>query len=314
MVAPVFCSEGGGCDALRQTAYAHPLGVPLPVLGIAAFLLLGFLTLTRGARVRRANEIVCTLGGLVGLALLSLQLALHHFCPYCAAVDSAAVLLAVLAVRRRQQEWDLPSGLLPSFASSLVLAGALFAPFAWAVHEEGRVPEAIAEEQARSPGGVVTIVDFVDFECPFCRQMQTSLGPVVAEAGDRVRLVRKLVPLTRIHPHALDAAKAACCGEALGKGDAMADALFETKVDDLTPEGCEKVAASLGLPLDAYRACVASPSTDARLKADRTTFDRATRKGDGLPLMWIGNLKLMGAGDDVSVRQTLVDAIAKGAK
>jgi predicted DsbA family dithiol-disulfide isomerase len=140
--------------------------------------------------------------------------------------------------------------------------------------------------------------------------MQAKLAPVLAAQKDRVRVVRKMVPLTRIHPHALAAARAACCADALGRGDAMADALFESKVDDLTPEGCAQIAGTLGVPLDKYNDCLASPETDARLARERHEFDQAAVKGDGLPLMWVGSHKMMGAQDDAEIARVLREALA----
>src|SRR5437868_353173 len=116
-------------------------------------------------------------------------------------------------------------------------------------------PPPIVEELKKSPKGVITVVDFIDFECPFCRATHKELQPFLAEYKGRVRLVRKHVPL-RMHPHATDAAKAGCCGELLGKGEEMADALVAAEPTDLTPEGCEKIAEKLGLDVTRFRACV----------------------------------------------------------
>jgi len=309
-VAPVFCADGGGCDALRQTAFARPLGVPLPAIGVVAFFVLAMLALSRGPRVRQANLFVAGFGGVVGLSLLLLQLVLGHLCPYCAAVDVSSVLLALLAVDRFRSALDPPSGPVASLLASSALAAALVAPFAFSRYQSAKVPRVIAEELARTAPGTVTIVDFVDFECPHCRRMQEQLGPLVAAQSDRVHVVRKLVPLTRIHPHALAAAKAACCADVLGKGEAMADALFQTNVEDLTPEGCAHIAETLGLPLDKYSACLTSPDTDARLARDRKEFDQAALKTDGLPLMWVGSHKLMGRQEDGTLSRVLGEAVA----
>jgi len=309
--APVFCGDGGGCDALRESVYGHPFGVPLPFPGIVAFFVLGMLALSRGSRVRQLNMLIAGAGGVGGLVLLALQAAMGHFCPYCAAVDVSFIVLGVLGVLRNRAGWDPVPGRTTSVIASAGLAASLVAPFGWAHFQSTRVPRVIAEELAHSPPGAVTIVDFVDYECPFCRQTQEKLAPLLAAQKGRVHVVRRLVPLTRIHPHALAAAKAACCGEELGKGEAMSDALFQTKVEDLTPEGCARVAESLGLPLDRYRACVDSAETDARLARDRHEFDQATVKGDGLPLLWIGRYKLMGAQDEATLAETLGEALAR---
>ncbi len=309
--APLFCAEGGGCDALRQTAFAHPLGIPLPLIGLLAFALLAMLAVTRGAFVRRAHAVVAVVGAFVGLGLLVVQGVVGHLCPYCFIVDVSSVLLGALAVNRVRTGWDPPSGVVPALGMSAVLASGLAAPVAWARLHKDAVPDVIARELAAGPKGQVTIVDFVDYECPFCRQMQARLAPALAAENGRFRVVRKMMPLTRIHPHALAAAKASCCADALGKGDAMADALFAANIDDLTPEGCARLAASLGLPADAYKACIDSPETEARLARDRQDFARAAVKGDGLPLMWVGTSKMMGARDDETIHQVLGEALAR---
>jgi uncharacterized membrane protein/protein-disulfide isomerase len=309
--SPVFCAEGGGCDALKQTAFAHPLGVPLPFFGLLGFMLLAVLAITRGRRVRQVNLLVAGFAGVVGLGLLVTQVALGHLCPYCVAVDTVSVLLGAAALHRHRREWDAAPSFGPAALMFVVFGGAIAAPVGLAYFHKEPIPRVIAEELAATPKGKVTIVDFVDFECPFCREMQSRLGPALAADSGHFRVLRKMMPLTRIHPHALAAAKAACCGEALGKGDAMADALFETKIEDLTPEGCEHLAVQLGLPLDAYRACLDSPETEARLARDRQEFLQAAAKGDGLPLMWVGEQKLMGARDDATIARVLGEAIAR---
>jgi uncharacterized membrane protein/predicted DsbA family dithiol-disulfide isomerase len=308
---PVFCSEGGGCDALRQTGFAHPFGIPLPLVGAFAFALLGTLALSRGHVARTLNLAASGVGGLIGLALLALQVVLGHFCPYCAIVDVSAVLLAALAWDRVRGEWDRPPGVLAPLFASLGFLAVFVVPTVWGRHVVAAVPLVIAKELSSTPPGDVTVVDFVDFECPFCRRMQSQVESAVKENAPRVHVVRRHVPLTRIHAHALAAARAACCAEVLGKGDAMADALFEAPVDDLTPEGCERVAVSLGLAVDQYRSCLLSPDVDARLERDKREFDQAAAKGDGLPLMWVGETKLMGARPEGTVDRLIKDALAR---
>jgi protein-disulfide isomerase len=289
--------------------------VPLPLVGVAGFFLLAIFALSRGPHVRTANAVLASGAGCVGLLLLVVQALLGNLCPFCAVVDVSAAALGALAIHRQRLGWDPPRGFLSALAMSVPLAASAIVPFVWGAYLSLRVPPppplpaVIAEELSHGPPGQLMIVDFVDFECPFCRVMQGRLAPLLADKPN-VHLVRKMVPLTRIHPHALAAAKAACCGDVLGKGEAMADALFETAVEDLTPEGCAHVAETLGLPLDKYRACIDSPDTDARLARDRHEFDQAAVKGDGLPLMWVGTRKIMGVRDSETLVKVLHDALA----
>jgi protein-disulfide isomerase/uncharacterized membrane protein len=317
--AAVFCAEDdGGCAFVRGTKLASILGVPTPVFGVAAFLALGLLALQRGPRARAAHAAIAAVGALGAIFFLTVQAAMGHWCRYCVVVDASLCLVLVAALLRLKGAWDPSEQLWPRVAGAGGLAAALLVPLGIgftmkppppvaAVAEA--VPDAIQAEMARTTDGRITVVDFADFECPFCRMSHEAIAPVLESNRSRIRLVRKQVPLTRIHPHALDAARAACCGEALGKGDAMADALFRAPVEDLTTEGCEKIAVSLGLQADAFRACVIDPKTGAQIDADIATF-RAAR-GHGLPTLWIDGQKLEGRQSAETLQEALAGAGAR---
>jgi putative transcription antitermination factor YqgF len=87
----------------------------------------------------------------------------------------------------------------------------------------------------------------------------------------------------------------------------MADALFQA--DNLSPEDCEKIAASLGLSLDQYRACVKSAATDARID-DQMKRVRAAGLG-GLPTVWIGSEVIVGLPTSLSGREGTAAAGAR---
>jgi protein-disulfide isomerase len=161
----------------------------------------------------------------------------------------------------------------------------------------------------KTPKGQTTVIDFVDFECPFCRMTHEEFTPVMEKHKGQLRIVRKQVPLTRIHPHAMTAAVAACCSEQLGQGDAMAEALFATPAEEITPEKCEELAKKLGLSLDAFRTCVGDPKTQDKIREDTAMF-RSTG-GLGLPTIWIDGVKLEGAQPQESLEKTVDQAIAK---
>ena len=316
--AAVFCTEeDGGCAFVRGTRLASILGVPTPVFGVAAFLALGLLALQRGSRVRAAHAAIAAIGALGAIFFLTLQAAMGHWCRYCVTVDVSLCLVLVVALFRLKGAWDPSEKVWPRVAGAGGIAAALLVPLGVGfaikppppVAVVEAVPDVIQAEMARTTDGRITIVDFADFECPFCRMSHEAIAPVLESNRSRVRLVRKQVPLTRIHPHALDAARAACCGEALGKGDAMADALFRAPVEELTPEGCEKIAVSLGLQADAFRACVSDPKTSAQIDADIATF-RAAR-GHGLPTLWVDGQKLEGRQSAETVQEALTGAIAR---
>ncbi len=313
---PLFCSEGGGCDAVRQTAYAAVLGVPTPLVGLAGFLAIGVASLasTRWARIAQAG--LASVAALIGILLLVAQARLGHFCPYCCVADASALACAPVAWWRLARAPDARRDTRPNarpdralvYASAASMAVAVLLPVGIGWRLAGRAPDVIRAEMARTPPGGVTVVDFVDFECPFFRMSQTQLEPLREAHRDRLRVVRRQVPL-RMHPHALDAARAACCAERLGSGEAMANALFSAPVDQLTREGCETIAQAVGLALDPYRACVADPETDARIESDRAEFKAAG--GFALPTLWIDGRQLVGAQPRAALDQVIAEALAR---
>jgi uncharacterized membrane protein/protein-disulfide isomerase len=313
--APVFCSEGGDCDAVRHTVFATPFGVPLPAVGLAGFLVLGVVALLPGRRARVAQVAVAAFGALAGALLLVIQYLMGRFCPYCGVADTSGIAAFAAAAWRitRTETPAVPRqgpaavAWLRGAAGPLAMALAVGLPLAFGLFKKVSVPAAIAAELARTPQGQLTVVDFVDFECPFCRATQKELEPVLEAHKDRLRVVRRQVPL-HSHAHARDAARAACCAEQLGKGDAMAESLFETDADALTPEGCERLAEHVGLSVDPYRACVVDPSTDARIDADRAEFKAAG--GYALPTIWIGRRQLVGARSREEIAKVIDEELA----
>ncbi len=308
--AAVFCNEGGGCAALKQSVFANIGGVPLPAIGVFAFVMYGALALSRGAWARVGLALVSTIGSCFALLFLGYQVSSGVYCTFCIAADVSTLLIAVAAWLRMRSHWEVPARSAEVVASAVAMLLVVAAPITAGrlITPKVEIPGIVVAERARTPKGQIAIIDFVDFECPFCRQTHEVFAPLIEQNKARVRVVRKQVPL-RMHPHAMDAARAACCGERLGRGDAMADALFKTPVDDLTPDGCEKVAVSLGLSIDAYRSCVQDPDTDARIKADTEEFKAA--KAHGLPTIWIGDRQIEGAQPVEMLREALDDALAR---
>jgi predicted DsbA family dithiol-disulfide isomerase/uncharacterized membrane protein len=306
--APVFCDADGGCAQLKSTVYASLFGLPTPAYGVVGFVAIGLLAVRRGPVARNALVVLTTVAALVSALLLSVQARSGIWCQFCCVADASALVLCVLAWWRSAARWDPPEAKLARGGLAALLVPALVVPIAVGVVRKPVVPDVIARELAGTPPGQITVIDFADFECPWCRLEHETLGPVLAAHAGKIHVVRKQVPLERLHPHALDAARAACCGEALGKGDTMADALFSAPVEELTPEGCARLAASMGLDAEAFRRCVQDPATEARIRADQATFKAA--KGHGLPTLWIGDVKIEGTAPGDELERVIAQAIA----
>ena len=77
-------------------------------------------------------------------------------------------------------------------------------------------------------GTLPTVVEFVDFQCPYCRDMHEMLRRAVTEG--KLRVVVMHLPLERIHPLAKPAAKASLCAEAQGSAQLMNHPLMSTRI------------------------------------------------------------------------------------
>ncbi len=120
-----------------------------------------------------------------------------------------------------------------------------------------------------SPNAPVTIVEFSDFQCPFCgRHFQQTYGQLDKEyiATGKVRYVFRHYPLERIHPQAVKASEAAECAGAQGKFWEMHDRLFANQKALMPPD---LLTHALALDLDQARftTCFAGQMT-ARVRAD----------------------------------------------
>ena len=101
----------------------------------------------------------------------------------------------------------------------------------------------------------VTLVEFSDFQCPFCAQVMPTLKRVQETYGDQVRIVWKDFPLTAIHPQAFGAAQAGQCAQEQGKFWELHDRLFANQ-QTLQPESLKTHAAAVGLDAAAFSTCL----------------------------------------------------------
>ena len=312
--APVFCDEGGGCGTVKQTSFAHVFGVPTPAVGLLGMAVIALSLLSTWSWAPMITLLVSSAGALVAAYLVSVQARMGVYCVYCMTFDTVMVLLPFLAGARLRLL--RAAGALPPFAwragaAAVLVLGAL-GPALLGHFLKPHVPEAILKEMEATPRGLVTVVDFVDFECPYCRMMHETLGPLLARDHDRVRVVRKNMPLTRIHAHADIAARANICGERLSNGkvasQALVERLFTMPEDELVQEKIVAAAGEVGLDVAAFTHCLDEPATAARLAEDEEAFKSVG--GRGLPLLYIDTHRVEGAQDGPVVDSALRQAEA----
>jgi len=111
----------------------------------------------------------------------------------------------------------------------------------------------------------VTIVEFSDFECPFCKQVQSVLKQAIETYGKEVRLVFKHLP-SEGHRNSFPAARAAFCAAEQERFWQFHDAVFAA--GNLSPPVLEQIASELGLGLPKFQECVASARSRAAVVKD----------------------------------------------
>jgi predicted DsbA family dithiol-disulfide isomerase/uncharacterized membrane protein len=317
--AAAYCAQQG-CKAVRRYASVGGFN-PMPWMGIAAYGTLFVLSLPASAGLRlRLLVPLAILGGLLGTSLLASQpLLIQAWCPPCLVVDTAAILAAVSAYgfARAARSVDGPEPaatraqlrhavatqeFVRRWAWLTLLSLSVAAPLLWPiVRPQPNLPPGI---RALGDPDKVTVVEFSDFECPFCRELHPRLVDLLAPFGDRVRYVELNAPLVS-HPHAQDAAHAAVCADLQGRGRQMADALFRAPV--LSRATNRELARQLGLELPSFDRCLADPATQARVRAERSLLDEAGL--EGLPTLFVGSTKLVGAQPTEILRKELERAL-----
>ena len=114
----------------------------------------------------------------------------------------------------------------------------------------------------------VTIVEFSDFQCPYCARLTKTLKEVAAKYGDQVRVVYRHFPVSQIHPLAEKAAEASLCAADQDHFWEMHDLMFETQ-DKLKDEDLKAEAAKLKLDAGAFDTCLSSGKYAERVKQDQ---------------------------------------------
>lgn len=154
----------------------------------------------------------------------------------------------------------------------------------------------------------VTIVEFSDFQCPFCSRVLPTLDAVKKNYPEQVRLVFRQFPLSNIHPQAQKAAEASLCADDQGKFWEMHDQMFSNQGALGVPQ-LKIAAVELGLEAEAFEECL-----DSGKYADQVGADVAdgTKIGvTGTPAMFINGRFLSGAQPYARVAGIIDDELSR---
>jgi protein-disulfide isomerase len=157
------------------------------------------------------------------------------------------------------------------------------------------------------PDAAVTLVEYGDYECPFCGAAYPIVKDVQARMGSKLRFVFRNFPITTSHPHAEQAAETAEAAAAQGKFWEMHDLLYENqrRLDDQDLRG---YAQQLGLDLESFDRELTEHVHAARVRED---FMSGVRSGvNGTPTFYVNGTRY----DDPYDAETLLVALQQAAK
>jgi protein-disulfide isomerase len=178
--------------------------------------------------------------------------------------------------------------------------------------EPPRLALTVGDDPTRGPADApVTIVEFSDFQCPFCSRATATLKKLDAAYPGKIRLVYRDFPLVQIHPNAARAAEAAACANEQGKFWPMHDAMFEHQ-DKLAEADLKASAAALGLDAAAFNACLESGRHTADWKKDAAEGDRYGVSST--PAFFINGRLVVGAQPYESFARILDEELARSAR
>jgi protein-disulfide isomerase/uncharacterized membrane protein len=290
----IACGGSYGCDVVRASRWAHLFGLPMPLYGILFYTGMAVLMIVRAVKptlhprwMYRLMMVGATVGLIESIFLTGVQaLEIKQYCTWCLASAVTATLIFVASWGDRHQHIETDQGakefriqFFTVFGFVIVGAIALFFLLSQKTGEQKPVIQQIAPPSTEassaaqkllypsdlefqgSATATVTIVEFVDFECPACRAFYPEFQKVQKQLGSKLRYAYRMFPLP-IHEHSFDAALAAECAKKQGMFYQYADLLMEE--EGLDRNALVRRAAELRLNMDEYMACLnGSESKDA---------------------------------------------------
>lgn len=311
-----FCNFGekANCDVIALSPYAELFGLPLSSFGAGWMIaIFGISLLARNAYRRREALRALFVLSLTGLAVstgyfLIMWQGIGTFCLLCLMLDAIQVVLFLLLLTQRAEIMDRTTPpnaaqwrvIFGGWASSMVigvLALSAFNPLSLASEQVQRFAEnalstpvlaveagpelpsfgASGDPSSQTPAPI-TIVEFVDFQCPSCRIGAASMKALVTRYPNRIRVVYRAFPLDSscnsavprpMHAAACEAAALAYCAHQQGQFKPVYELFFENQ-STLAPGKLVSLIVSAGIPLDRAQleSCAASSAAQNAILKD----------------------------------------------
>lgn len=167
-------------------------------------------------------------------------------------------------------------------------------------------------DHVRGPANAkVTMIEYSDFQCPFCARHLPTIKQLMAQYPDDVKLVYRHYPLSQIHPQAQKAAEASECVAKLGGNDKfwlMHDKLFENQAT-LGTETYKRLAGEVGVDVAKFTTCLDSGEMANRVAADYASGNDAGVSGT--PATFVNGKMFEGAQDIGAFQAEISRILAK---
>jgi protein-disulfide isomerase len=161
-------------------------------------------------------------------------------------------------------------------------------------------------EKGGGPKAPITIIEFSDYQCPFCKRAEGVVDQVMKTYGDKVRLVFRDFPLP-FHPLARPAAEAANCANAQGKFWDYHAKLFASQ-PALADDNLKQYAKDVGLDSAKFDQCLANKPFKAAIDKD---VEDGTKAGvNGTPAFFVNGRMLSGAQPFEKFKEVIDDELA----
>lgn len=159
-----------------------------------------------------------------------------------------------------------------------------------------------------SPDAKVVIVEFGDFQCPFCRQAMPVVKEILKDYGDKVFFVYRDFPLESVHPQAVPAALAGECAHEQGKFWEMHDKIFENQ-EQLSVKNFKIWAIQIGLNSIQFGNCLDSSKYFAEVEQDLQAGIAAGVRAT--PTFFVNGQKIEGAISFTTFEQIILSELSR---
>lgn len=317
------------CDAVAASSYSEIFaGIPLSslaagwylaILGMALFGLIADWRREslRGLALMSSISVLMTLSYLYVMAAI-----LHTYCLYCLLLDGVSLLSFGVALSLKPEtpaqapvntsQWKtlgmisaaclfVMIVILHGFDNSKAKSSDIALMVQSALNEPVLAVTAAATYPSLGPTNApVTIEEFSDFECPYCRLGAMSLATVLNRYPTQVRVIFRNFPLDMscnshvqnpMHQFSCEAARAALCAHKQGQFQALYEELFE-KQETLSSGKPLEFAKNLGIDIASLQSCMADPQTNLAIQTD---IEEGSRLGiTSTPTFFINGRKIEG--------------------